>query len=110
MNMKAITFLGSSLDDLREFPEDARKDAGFALHEVQEGRNPPDWKPMTTVGAGVREIRVTDEAGVFRVIYVTNLGDTVLVLHAFQKKTKKTAKSDIDLAKSRLKQWRQDSK
>jgi len=61
---------------------------------------------MTTVGKGVREIRVVDETGIFRVIYLANFGDTVLVLHAFQKKTEKTAKSDIDLAKSRFKQWK----
>ena len=108
--MKEITFLGSSLDDLREFPQDARRDAGFALNEVQEGRDPPDWKPMKTVGAGVREVRVSDRAGIFRVIYVANLNDTVLVLHAFAKKTEQTAKSDIDLAKSRLKQWKKEAK
>jgi phage-related protein len=68
LTVKEITFLGSSLDDLREFPQDARRDAGFALNEVQEGRDPPDWKPMKTVGAGVREVRVSDRAGIFRVI------------------------------------------
>jgi phage-related protein len=71
---------------------------------VQLGLDPDDWKPMTTVGSGVREIRIRDEAGAFRVLYVANIGDIVYVLHAFQKKTQQTAKRDLDLAASRLKQ------
>ena len=58
---------------------------------------------MATVGAGVREIRVKGEAGAFRVFYLVESGDAVYVLHAFQKKTQKTPKPDIDKAKLRLK-------
>jgi phage-related protein len=68
------------------------------------GLDPSDWKPMATVGAGVREIRIRDEAGAFRVLYVANVGDAVYVLHAFQKKTQQTAKRHLDLATSRLRQ------
>jgi phage-related protein len=68
---------------------------------VQQGLEPSDWKPMPTVGSGVREIRIRDETGAFRVMYVTKLDDVVYVLHAFQKKTQQTARRDLDLAVQR---------
>ena len=102
--MKRLTFLGDSLAQLRSFPEDARKEAGVQLHKVQLGLDPSDWKPMSTVGSGVREIRIRDETGAFRVLYVAHLADTVYVLHAFQKKTQRTAKKDLDVAAIRLRQ------
>ena len=101
-----MAFLGDSLAQLREFPEDARSEAGFQLREVQKGNDPADWKPLKTVGPGVREIRIRDKAGAFRVIYLATVGDTVVVLHAFQKKTEQTAQRDIELATSRLQSWR----
>jgi len=104
--MKPITFLGDSLSRLRDFPPDARSEAGFQLREVQKGNDPADWKPLKTVGPGVREIRIRDESGAFRVVYLATVADTVLVLHAFQKKTQQTAQRDIDLAANRLKGWR----
>ncbi len=104
--MKTILFLGDALDQLRGFPEDARLDTGFQLHEVQNGREPDDWKPMTIIGQGVCEIRIREESGAFRVIYLASFPDAVLVLHAFQKKTQKTPQRDIDLARHRLSLWR----
>jgi phage-related protein len=100
--MKRLTFVGNSLTALREFPEPVRKEAGVQLHKIQQGLEPSDWKPMVTVGPGVREVRIRDEAGAFRVFYVTNVGDVVYVLHAFQKKTQQTSKRDIEVAASRL--------
>ena len=102
--MKLIVFLGSSLDDLRSFPADVRRQAGYQLDRVQRGLDPDDWRPMPSIGAGVREIRVRERAGAFRVIYVATFADAVYVLHAFQKKTRQTAKRDLDLAASRLQQ------
>ena len=102
--MKRIEFLGDSIARLREFPEDAKKEAGVQLHKVQLGIDPSDWKPMPTVGPGVREIRIREESGAFMVLYVTNIGDAVFVLHAFQKKAQATPKRDLDLAAARLKQ------
>jgi phage-related protein len=99
--MKLLRFMGASLKNLREFPEDARHDAGYQLERVQRGEPPEDFKPMPTIGKGVEEIRVWDDAGAFRVIYTARLADAVWVLHAFQKKTQATAKRDIDLTKSR---------
>jgi phage-related protein len=101
--MKDIAFIGSSLKDLKGFPDTARSDAGYALREVQKGNKPPDWKPMSTIGIGVKEIRVKDEKGIFRIVFVIKYLGRVNVLHAFQKKTQKTSKKDIDLAKQRLK-------
>jgi phage-related protein len=100
--MKRIEFLGDSLDQLRDFPESARKEAGVQLHKVQQGFDPSDWKPMASIGPGVREIRIWDERGAFRVIYVVQHASTVYVLHAFRKKTQQTAKRDMNLARLRL--------
>lgn len=102
--MKRLEFLGDALEQLRDFPEAARKEAGVQLHKIQLGLEPSDWKPMTTIGPGVREIRIRDEAGAFRIIYVTKIEDAVYVLHAFQKKTQQTAKRDLDIATARLRQ------
>ena len=99
--MKSIRFLGDSLKRLREFPEGARQDAGYQLDKVQLGEQPDDFKPMPSIGQGVEEIRIWDEAGTFRVIYTARINDTVVVLHAFQKKTQATSKRDIDLARAR---------
>lgn len=102
--MKKIKFIGSSLKALREFPEAVRKEAGFQLDMVQNGLMPNDFKPMPSIGKGVIELRVWDEAGTFRVIYLSVNHEKVNVLHAFQKKTEKTEKADIDLCKTRLKE------
>ena len=102
--MKPVTFLGDSLDDVRSFPGDARRDVGFQIDRLQRGFDPDDWKPMKTVGPGVREIRVREASGAYRVIYIAAFEDAVYVLHAFQKKTPATAKRDLDLATARFKE------
>ncbi len=102
--MKLLHFVGDSLKRLREFPEDARQDAGRQLDRVQRGKQPNDFKPMPSIGRGVQEIRVWNAAGAFRVIYTARLADAVYVLHAFQKKTQATSKPDIDIAKARFAQ------
>jgi phage-related protein/predicted XRE-type DNA-binding protein len=100
--MKPISFLGGSLDAIRDFPDGPRHRAGVELRAVQNGLEPNDWKPMKTVGPSVREIRIRDAMGAFRIIYLSTLPDRVLVLHAFRKKTQQTARRDIDLAARRL--------
>lgn len=106
--MKPICFLGNSLECLRDFPEDAKHDAGYQLEKVQRGEQPDDFKPMPSIGRGVEEIRIWDERGTYRVIYTARMADAVYVLHAFQKKTQVTAKRDIEMAKERFDQlsWR----
>lgn len=101
--MKSLRFIGSSLDDMRDFPADARRQAGFELDAVQRGLEPSDWKPMTRVGIGVKEIRI-HVLGEWRVIYVAKLADAIYVLHAFQKKTQRTRREDIELARRRYRQ------
>jgi phage-related protein len=100
---KTLKFVGSSLDDLRNFPAEARRQAGFELAAVQRGLDPADWKPLNTVGAGVREIRI-HVLGEWRVLYVAKFAEAVYVLHAFQKKSQKTRREDIELAQRRYKQ------
>ena len=99
--MKALRFLGSALDDLRAFPEAPKRDVGHQLDKVQHGLDPSDWKPMPTVGKGAYEIRVRDETGAFRLIYVAKFAEAIYVLHCFQKKTQKTDKTDINIAAKR---------
>lgn len=98
---KGLVFRGCALSDLRAFPQTARREAGYQLDRVQSGEAPSDWKPMPTVGQGVQEIRIRDEAGAFRIIYVAKFAEAVFVLHCFQKKTQKTSKADLDLAGKR---------
>jgi phage-related protein len=98
---RPIEFLGDSLDALRRFPEVARRRAGYQLDRVQRGLEPDDWKPMNSVGLGVREIRIREERGAFRVMYVAKFGETVYVLHCFQKKTQKTGSADLAIATRR---------
>lgn len=101
--MKLLRFIGASLDDLRNFPAEARQQAGFELYAVQRGHDPSDWKPMPAVGHGVREIRI-HVLGEWRVIYVARFADAVYVLHAFRKKSQKTRREDIELARQRYRQ------
>jgi phage-related protein len=107
--MKLISFLGDSLKCLREFPEDARQDAGYQLDKVQRGERPDDFKPMQSIGKGVEEIRVWDDSGTYRVIYTARLVDVVYVLHAFQKKSQATAKRDIEIARKRYTELMRDT-
>jgi phage-related protein len=100
--MKPVVWMGSSRDDLRSFPDEARRDAGYSLRLVQRGENPSDWKPMPTVGASVCEIRVHEDSGEFRVMYLATRPEGVYVLHCFQKKTQKTSQRDLDLASRRF--------
>jgi phage-related protein len=79
----------------------ARREAGFQIDQVQRGGDPDDWKPVSIVGPGVKEIRIRDESGVFRVLYVAKLKDAIYVLHCFQKRTEKTNVKDIDMASKR---------
>jgi phage-related protein len=100
---KPLQFMGTSHNDLRAFPDEVRREAGFNLDFVQRGFDSGNWKPMKTVGAGVNEIRMRDATGAFRVIYLATRPEAVYVLHCFQKKTEKTSQHDIDLAKTRFK-------
>ena len=98
---KEVRWVGSSYDDLLAFPEDARRQAGFQLGKVQAGLDPDDWKPFNDVGTGTKEIRIRENDGTFRVMYVAKFEEAVYVLHCFQKKSQTTSKQDKDIARTR---------
>ena len=98
---KPLAWLGSSLDDVRAFPAEAKRAAGYQLGRVQQGLMPHDWKPMSTVGAGVYEIRIHTELE-HRVFYIAKYEDAIYVIHAFEKRTSQTREADIAVARKRL--------
>ncbi len=103
MRDTALVWLGSSREDVRAFPANARRLAGFQLRRVQQGLDPNDWKTMPTIGSGVSEIRIHTTVE-HRVMYVAKFAEAVYVLHAFEKKTRRTSKRDVDLVRQRLQQ------
>jgi len=104
MAEKPIHWLGSSFEDLKDektFSNEARREAGFQLRQVQRGLDPDNWKPFDDVGAGTKEIRITLDDGWYRVMYVTKFPEAVYVLHCFRKKTNSTSQHDKDIASVR---------
>jgi len=102
--MKVIIWHGTSKADLIRFPQEVKREAGYQLDKVQHNLDPNNWRPMVAIGQGVKEIRIQEANGQYRVIYVAKFADGLHVLHAFQKKTQKTSKKDIDLAAKRYKE------
>jgi len=99
--LKPIRWVRAALEDLRRFTADARRQAGYQLYRIQSGLTPTDWKPMSSVGRGVHEIRIR-AARDYRVLYVAVFEEAVYVLHAFEKRTQKTRVADIELGKKRF--------
>jgi len=102
--MKEIIFVNKSLESIKSFSIGAKRDTGHQLDRVQRGLEPNNWKPMTSIGTGAQEIRIKESDGIYRVIYVAKFKEAIYVLHAFNKKTQKTNKRDIDVAKEAYKQ------
>jgi phage-related protein len=102
---KDIVWMGDSLEVLSGFPKAVKIDLGSDLYRLQIGSVPLDVKSMKTVGRGVRELRARDSNDQYRTMYVVKKGDLIVVLHSFIKKTRQTSKSDINLAKQRLKEF-----
>jgi len=100
---KPIAWIGGSREAIRGFPDVAKQRTGRELARVQEGLEPTDYKPMPSIGLGVSELRVREDSGAFRVIYVAKFAEALYVLHAFQKKAQKTPKVEIELARKRYK-------
>lgn len=98
--MKPVAWIDDSLESLRSFPPGAKNDAGYQLERVQRGEEPKHWRPMPSIGPGVGEIKVRAE-GAFRIVYVAKFAEAIYVLHAFQKKSRKTGVRDIDLSRRR---------
>ena len=93
MEEKDLPWRGSSYKDLLSFPEQARREAGYQLGLIQLGFEPSDWKPMSSIGPGVREIRIHVD-GEFRAIYIAKYEEAIYMHHTFKKKTQKTSKRD----------------
>jgi len=102
--MLPLIFVGGAERDYLAFPRDVLRSAGFALKQVQEGKEPADWKPMASIGKGVRELRIWERGGTYRVIYLVKSRAGVFVLHAFVKKAEATPQRDLELARKRLKE------
>ena len=99
--MKPVAWIGDSRQTVKDFTPVARQRIGRQLARVQDGLEPEDWKPMPSIGIGVKEIRVRENRA-YRLIYVAKFSEAIYVLHAFEKKTQKTAKPDIELARTRF--------
>ncbi|EBL7064850.1 type II toxin-antitoxin system RelE/ParE family toxin [Salmonella enterica] len=100
-NEKEIRWVGSSLEDLLAFLITVRKAVGYQLHKIQYGIEPDDWKPFSEIGAGVNEIRIRDNNGIYRVMYVAKFEEALYVLHSFQKQTQQTSQYDKNIARTR---------
>jgi len=100
---KRLLWLGSSRRDIRTFPATARRMAGFQLLRVQQGLEPNDWKPMASIGSGVQELRIHTDTE-HRVCFVARFSEGVYVLHAFEKRTRKTSAKDIERARTRYRE------
>jgi phage-related protein len=101
---KEINWEGDSLEILSQFPDDIKSDLGYALHRLQIGQLPAQSRPMKSIGAGVYELKESDERAWYRVIYFAKVADRIYVLHCFEKKSAKTSPVDLNVAKKRLKQ------
>jgi phage-related protein len=99
--MKEIRFLGDTVKRIGEFPYPVLLRCLHELDRVRHGLDPSNWKPMKTVGSGVREVRI-QAASAYRILYVASRPEAIYVLHAFRKESMQTRKRDIDLARKRL--------
>ena len=109
--MRAVAFIGSSRDDLRSFPEGAKEDIGYALHQIQLGATPACAKPLKGLGSGILEIVGDFRGDAYRAVYTVKFREIIYVLHCFQKKSKRgigTPMRDLSLIKLRLKQAEAD--
>jgi phage-related protein len=101
-----LEFVGSSRDDLSDFPNDVKRCIGLALRTAQKGGKHPDAKPLKGFrGAGVLEIISDFDGNTFRAVYTVKLRGVIYVLHAFQKKSRKgikTPQNEIEKIYSRL--------
>jgi len=100
-DLKPLEWLGTSRWVVHNWPKGARTGTGSELLRVQQGEEPSNWKPMTTVGEGVTEVRVSYDGNQYRVLYVAKFQKAIYVLHAFRKKTQKTPKWELELARRR---------
>lgn len=104
MSLKEVVWLGDSKEIVSEFPAAVREDLGFQLYQLQQGKSPSKSRPMKSISGGVFELKEQDHQGWYRVIYTIQVKGKIYVLHGFKKQSAKTSKTDLELAKNRLKQ------
>jgi phage-related protein len=96
--------MGDAKEVLSGFPAQIKGTFGFSLRRIQQGLNPQcDSRRMDSIGKGVWELKAADERTWYRVVYLTRIGNTIYVLHAFEKRSRKTDKRDLEIARARLK-------
>ncbi|WP_119841341.1 type II toxin-antitoxin system RelE/ParE family toxin [Salinibacter ruber] len=103
MLVQNLAFVGSSRGDLCAFSEDVRREAGYQLDKVQRGEQPTDFKPMKTIGSGTYELRIKEYGNEYRIFYVAKFGDSIYVLHAFKKTSRKTPERHLNISRRRYK-------
>ena len=101
-----VVWEGDSLEVLRSFPKEIRKELGADIQRLQFGKRPLDYRPMKSIGQGVFELRGRDQNGWYRVVYLSRVDDRVYMLHSFVKKSAKTSRKDLSIAEARLKSVR----
>ena len=109
--MKELYWYPASKSALDDFPTEAKQYFGYQLHLLQSGESPDDFKPLKDLGkgiSGVYELRYRDENNIFRVAYVAKFEDSIVVLHSWQKKTQKTAQSDLTLIAKRFRETKEE--
>lgn len=106
VDLRPVKLLGTTRDDIREQRPVIRNEFGQHLLRVQLGLMPNNYKPIIAVGPGAYEIRVQDTDGIARLMYAAKFHDTICVLHVFSKKSQRTPKTDIDLARKRYREAR----
>jgi len=104
--MKRLVWLGSSRGEVRSFPPEARREVGHELHQIQQGLEPSDWKTLSSLGAGVCEIRI-HAGNEYRVVYVAKFSAAIYVLHAFVKKTARMPEHEAAIVRKRLQELMQ---
>jgi phage-related protein len=103
-----LHFEGDSLEVLSGFPDEVKRALGFSLRQLQIGREPTSQtRNMSSIGPGIYELKEADERAWYRAIYLSKVDSIVYVLHCFEKKTRKTDRRDIEVARKRLKLVRQ---
>ena len=102
--LRRLVFWGPAYREMVALPPGAQSRAGFQLKQIQQGDEPEDWKPMKTIGPGVNEIRIRDQTGAYRVIYIAKFEEAVYVLRCFEKKSQKTSRLDLEIATARYRE------
>jgi phage-related protein len=101
-----IAWEGDSKEVISLFPDVAKQNLGFQLRLLQRGQQPTDFRPMSSIGPGVFELRDQDERAWYRVIYLSKVRDIIHVLHCFEKRSRETPLKEINTARQRLKMVR----